>query len=152
MSDALVTVKRFTYPWEADLAREVLESEGIPAFVRDSITVTNLWVESIAMGGVRLQVEKDRLDEARQVLSVDHRIRLVEPEVVDEDAYVCPDCHSTHLFFIRKWRQFSALSWLIAGFPLIFPPKRFKCADCGGIWKKSEVAPVREDPPSSQTH
>jgi len=40
----LVTVKVFSYPWEAQLAKSRLEAEGMSAFIADEHTVTMNWL------------------------------------------------------------------------------------------------------------
>ena len=50
MDDQLVTIKSFSLPWEADLARATLEAQGIPAFVADAHTVSMNWLWSNAIG------------------------------------------------------------------------------------------------------
>ena len=69
MDDQLVTIRRFSQPWEADLARATLEANGIPAFVVDAHTVSMNWLLSNAIGGVRLQVPKSHMKAASEVLS-----------------------------------------------------------------------------------
>jgi hypothetical protein len=68
MSDRLVTIRRFSLPWQADLACATLEAKGIPAFVLDANTVAMNWLWSNAIGGVQLQVPESCVEEAIEAL------------------------------------------------------------------------------------
>ena len=63
---ALVEIARFLSPFEAGLAKSVLDAEGIPAILFDSnsaFTPGLAWVE------VRLMVHEDDLAEAQRLLA-----------------------------------------------------------------------------------
>jgi putative signal transducing protein len=58
---SLVTVQQYRDLTEAQLAMGVLESAGIPCYLRDENTVRMDWFYSNLLGGIRLQVrEEDR--------------------------------------------------------------------------------------------
>jgi len=69
MSKHLVTVERFATPFEANMAKNRLEAEGIPAFLADEQTVGNLWHMGGALGGVKLLVPDDYIQKAMDVLT-----------------------------------------------------------------------------------
>jgi hypothetical protein len=57
----VVTVQQYRDLTEAHLAMGVLESAGIPCYLRDENTVRTQWFWSNLIGGIRLQVrEEDR--------------------------------------------------------------------------------------------
>jgi hypothetical protein len=64
------TIVTFNRLDEAFLARSRLEGAGVKAFIPDEITASssgnNLW----GAGGVRLMVEDEDLDRAREVLGI----------------------------------------------------------------------------------
>lgn len=62
----LVEAGRFTWTYEAELARSYLESHGIHAVVFD--TQSSLYSDG-ALVGVRVMVLDDDYDEARRVLA-----------------------------------------------------------------------------------
>jgi hypothetical protein len=64
----LVTVASFLDAAEAELARERLALEGIPAFVIGAQTAGVMPFLTAPTGGVRLQVAPGDLDRAREVL------------------------------------------------------------------------------------
>lgn len=66
--DDLVTVDRFLFLAEAELARARLEAAGIDAVLADENVVRLSWGDAQAHGGVRLQVRRRDAEEAREVL------------------------------------------------------------------------------------
>jgi hypothetical protein len=69
MSDRLVTVATFHEPVAAALARNFLESEGIPAVLFDEDTIATGWMLSGAIGGIKLQVAPIHLERAEMLLA-----------------------------------------------------------------------------------
>ena len=51
------------------MARSVLESAGIPCFLRDENTVRNDWLLSNLMGGMRLMVNANDREAAEAILA-----------------------------------------------------------------------------------
>lgn len=64
----LITVATFDTVGEAQLAKNVLATAGIPAALADEQTVGMLWHLSNAIGGVKVQVLEERAEEAVKVL------------------------------------------------------------------------------------
>jgi hypothetical protein len=69
MSDRLTTVATFHEPVAAALARNFLESEGIPAVLFDETTIATDWMLAGAIGGIKLQVAPIHLERAELLLS-----------------------------------------------------------------------------------
>lgn len=137
MSDSLVTVASFTYPWEADLARSKLEAADIPAFVTDAETVSLNWFLSNALGGVRVRVPKEYEDKALAVLNAEvHAVEWVAPG--KQAAHPCPQCGANEStpFRGRWWLPF--VSWLVGDLPLLSRERKRKCHACGYVWKIEE--------------
>jgi Cdc6-like AAA superfamily ATPase len=63
-----VTVLTFTYPYEAEIIRGRLESEGIECFMQDELTVQVNPFYSNAIGGIKLQVRESDLERAIKIL------------------------------------------------------------------------------------
>ena len=131
----LVTVATYMFPWEAYIARGRLEAEGVAAFVADDNTVQMNWGYAWAIGGVRVQVPREQLGEAKLVL---HNLAAgaYADTSVDEDGdrQCCPRCSSTK-FDTRRSTPILVLM-LVALFsmlPLPFP-KRRHCRNCGYDW------------------
>ena len=68
MPDDLVTVATFTSLAESNIARNLLDEEGIPAFLADETTVAMAWHLTTAVGGVKLQVPNSQKEEAISAL------------------------------------------------------------------------------------
>ncbi len=60
----MTTIATFTVPEEAHLFRTFLESRGIEGFVFDENMVQLFWHYSNAIGGVRVAVDDDDVEEA----------------------------------------------------------------------------------------
>ena len=138
MGERLVTIRTYSYPWEADHARAILEVEGVPAFVADNQLLRMNWLLSNAVGGVKLQVVESHAIEALEILSQieEHRPQVEEDE---EDKVICPNCGSSTTVVVRLGRRWSFLTWLLVGVPLIWPLKRQRCQDCGETWKPKKT-------------
>ena len=65
----LVIVGRYRDLPQGQMARSVLESAGIPCFLRDENTVRNDWLLSNLMGGMRLMVNANDRAAAEEILS-----------------------------------------------------------------------------------
>ena len=124
----LVTVGWYMHPFDAHIARGLLESEGIPAFLHSIHHASINWTITLALGGIRLQVPAGVADEAIEVLEADF-------EFFDaEEIMVCPACASVNIVK-------SEMSWRLALFavhllniPLPFRRYEMVCKDCSARW------------------
>ena len=66
--DDIVTLTRFGELPAAQLLCGRLESEGIECFIPDEIMAGQTWHLNRAIGGIRVQVRRSDLDQAKQVL------------------------------------------------------------------------------------
>lgn len=66
--DDLVTVMTFADVPEAELARERLQLEGVTAFVLSAQTTGVMPFLTASSGGVRVQVKRDDLAKAKEIL------------------------------------------------------------------------------------
>jgi hypothetical protein len=65
----LITVGQYRDLTDAQLARGILDSAGIPSFLRDENTVRMDWFYSNSIGGIRLQVREEDRSIAESLLS-----------------------------------------------------------------------------------
>jgi Putative prokaryotic signal transducing protein len=96
----LETIARFRDLPAAQLAQGMLEAAGIPAFLADEYFVGVNWQLSYAIGGVRLQVPYEHVEEARNILTVDSSAALSELQLSTAPASptdLCPSCGSTDI-------------------------------------------------------
>jgi hypothetical protein len=76
-------VATFHEPVAAALARNFLESEGIPAVLFDEDTIATNWMLSGAIGGIKLQVEPIHIERAEMLLT---QVQADKEEAEDDDA------------------------------------------------------------------
>lgn len=127
----LTTIATYTFPYEAQIARAKLDSEGIPAFVADEQTINMQWLYSNAMGGVRLQVPDVFVGQAIELINEDSS-EAVEKEQ-GNDVVPCSVCGGTDKEPYQKGKRRAFLVFLGLDFPL-FPVKNTeRCRACGHI-------------------
>jgi hypothetical protein len=113
MSDAparWVTVMTVMQPFEAQLARSKLESDGIDCFLPEEHSIAAHPAYAIALGGIRVQVRPEDLERAREsLLPAEEGQRWVR-----RDRSVCPRCGLVSLHvgeepLARAWRRLKRL-------------------------------------------
>jgi hypothetical protein len=137
--NSLITVATYSFPYEAEISRATLESNGIMAFVADAHTINMQWLYSNAMGGVRVQVQRKNFEAARLILNTDYS-SLVESEIENDEAendgaeYKCSKCHGITEPY-TKGKKTAFLVFFLLGFPLFFYQHGVKCKSCGHFTK-----------------
>jgi len=131
MTDKLVTIATFSTPFDANMAKSVLESAGIPVFVADEFTIGMNWLYSNALGGVKVQVPESVACEARGILALQS-----EQHSTDESSAIdtCPQCGSKNTEDFQ-YKRGSFFTWLLLGIPLLLPSEKKRCRNCGHSWK-----------------
>lgn len=133
MTENLVTIGRYSTPYEANMAKSHLESEGIPAFIADEYTVGMNWLYSNALGGVKVQVPESMAAEAQQILTAE----IQHSATCETNAETCIKCGSKNTEdFLDKRSAF--LTWALLGLPLFLPTEKKRCNDCGHRWPASK--------------
>ena len=132
MAEELVTVARFTHPTEAWLEKLRLDQAGVRSYVADENLISMNWLYSNAVGGVKLQVARDDLQEAAELLNRQPAVSqggTAEfcPEI---PATRCPMCRSAEIYWQELWRRAVFLCWLVVGFPLPILRRSWSCLDC----------------------
>lgn len=84
MADELVTLTSYRFASKADLARMLLEQEGIAAFVADANVVTADWFLGNAIGYVKLQVPRSQAERAAAILNDNPQLLDAESDEEDE--------------------------------------------------------------------
>jgi hypothetical protein len=119
----LVIVATFRDLPPALIAKNVLDTAGIRNFLIDATTIRIDWFLSNAIGGVKLGVERQDLDKAKEAL--DRGMESVElPE--DEEVLLphCPRCMSPT---VEEQKLNPARTNYTA----------WRCDDCGTLWEMS---------------
>lgn len=125
------TVDRFFHPTEAHIAAGKLKSEGIPVFLLGINHASVNWLISTALGGIRLQVPADFVDEARQLLTqIAGPIERGEPE--------CPECGGSDTTAMSNSRKIAFLAVHLFSIPVPWQSDRRHCQSCGADWRVSK--------------
>jgi hypothetical protein len=92
MKEKLVTVARFDDYMKADLARQLLEDEGIKAFVMGQ-NVANVYSGVPAAIDIELQTPESQAEEAREILAANEQEtrELGEDEDLGDEQELDPD-------------------------------------------------------------
>lgn len=129
----LTTVATYSFPYQAQIAKAKLDSEGIPAFIADEQTINMQWLYSNAMGGVRLQVPKVYAQQATELLAED--LSDVVEQQQGNDADTCAACGSTETEPYQTGRRWAFLVFIGLKFPLYPTQNTVRCKKCGHINK-----------------
>jgi hypothetical protein len=137
-SGEFVTVRRYRDLSEAIVAKSLLESAGIPAWIRDENVARLEWQYSNLLGGLRLQVRADQESAAEEILA------QPMPETIAFDAQEkfeqpkCPVCGSIDIAYEGASRKAALLSVSALAVPLPLGATSWTCHACGARWHDSE--------------
>ena len=145
----LAIVGRFSYLHEADLAKSLLESEGIEAWLLDENQIRHRWHLGGALGGVKVAVGPEFAGRALELLARDFSSELVDiPEqgLPAHPTEACPACGASTVHETSTQRAPGPLQWLISLSFLflgaLVPRRRFSvtraCANCSHEWTRRE--------------
>jgi hypothetical protein len=133
----MITIRTFINPIEANIIKGRLESAGIPVLLLDENTVNTYWLYANAIGGMRLQVKEEDVESALNILKEDRATMFLINDKVDSDqTEYCPTCYSSNIGLEKFSREAFGFSWLLMGFPLLIPDKKYHCFNCGNEWKQ----------------
>ncbi|MCU0432913.1 MAG: DUF2007 domain-containing protein [Bacteroidia bacterium] len=143
----LVTVGSFTYMYEAELLAAKLDSEGITAYIPDSMTINTNPFLAGGLGGIRVQISQDDVAKARELLTslqnkskpdpIKHRFVTHNGQRMRLNNGVCMECGAAGFYITIQpiWR--TLLSYLVI-FSVEMPyskPRRCWCSECNAEWK-----------------
>lgn len=140
---AIVHVTWFAH--EAHLAKSLLASEGIDAWVLDAGQVGVQWHVAGALGGIKVGVREEDAERARAVLAEDYSSSLagIEEETLPAaEEERCPRCGSSATISSQTTERPDRWSWASMSFffllGLLVPRKRRLvrngCTACGQFW------------------
>jgi hypothetical protein len=132
---SLVTIQHFRDIPEALLAKGKLESAGIESVLADGNLVRMDWLLSNAIGGIRLQVNKQDLESARAILDEPIPAEFGAEELGETFVQPrCPRCCSLDIGFEKIDRFWTYGLWLLLSFPIPIRKGNWKCYTCGIEW------------------
>jgi predicted RNA-binding Zn-ribbon protein involved in translation (DUF1610 family) len=126
----LATVATFIDPTDAHILRARLEAEDIPACVVNEHHVRLNWFQAMALGGARVQVAAENVEEARQVMAAIERGEFALPDE-PADVLACPRCGSHDIAADGRSRGVALWSLYLFALPLPFSLRRVRCRACG---------------------
>jgi len=166
-------VWRYTTVGEAGSARSALDAAGVDVAVLDENIIALNWLYSNAVGGVKLMVRREDLEEAFEILSSSSREAAADDEVTDAPAQesedqpaACLSCGGAAFARIPRLKIFAALALVAFGVGvainqpglavalvvsmlliIAFVPSH-RCTNCGERWNAPEPPEsVIEAPP-----
>ncbi len=119
MESEFTTIASFEFLADAQIVKAKLESEGIPAFLKDENILTVGFIRD-ATGGVKVQVKTKDRTEATIIYDA------IRPYALDDEGnpVICPNCKAT-----RSERYLSRKGLWHRLFPFL-EKKRYKCLNC----------------------
>lgn len=144
MAERLITIATCNELTEAHILKGRLEAEGILCFLGDEHIVGAQPFYAVAVGGIKLKVPENDVDEAKAILAsiqgghadfILDEIELAPPMQEHAQAQICPHCGSDNIAEEKYNKTVFSLSYLFLGFPLPFLNRRYKCYNCGHQWK-----------------
>ncbi|MCF8719267.1 putative signal transducing protein [Nitrospina gracilis] len=133
----LVTIARYSMPYEAHLAKARLEAEGIPVFIADEHLLSINWLYTPAVGGIKVQVPEDWVDAAKDILTTDHQDEIAEIDT--EPPITCPRCGGQDATMVLGDPLMLILTFVLLGAPLFFLRQTMKCHTCGHLFKREKT-------------
>jgi DNA-directed RNA polymerase subunit RPC12/RpoP len=130
MQETFITIARYPYSTEAQIAKGRLEADGIQVFLRDNLTIDTDPLVSQAIGGVKLKVLAKDEEKAREIL------QSIKAYALDDkgNPIICPNCKGEHIEMYTSITNFKSLMSFIVGFisgTLPFSTRyQYKCEDC----------------------
>lgn len=123
-----VIIASYSYPYQAQIAKARLVSVGIPVYIENEHTVNMYWLYSHAMGGVRVAVPDDRVEDAKYLIEKDFSQDI--DEEFDQPALKCPHCQSYAVEPYTEGKRPAFFLFAVIGFPLFKYKHGYKCNDC----------------------
>jgi len=132
MENEFTKIGSYQYSSEAVIIKGKLEAEGITVFMADNFTIDADPLMSNAIGGVKLFIKTEQLEEAKNILSAISRYSLDN----EGKAIHCPNCNGEHVSvgstINEKKSLFSFLfSFALFGALPLYTKYKYRCDDCG---------------------
>ncbi len=122
-----IPVKTFDSYITANIWLGKLQDAGINCYLKDEYTVTIDPILTNAIGGIKLCVDVEQLEECREL--------VFAFEQQDKQKQQCPNCSSLNVSYINKpgpknW--FTAIAmWAFASYAVSAAKHVYHCFDCG---------------------
>jgi len=132
-----VMLRRYRDLPEAAIVKTILDAERIDCVLSDENLVRMDWFWSNLLGGVKLWVRKQDVDQAQDLID-QNPIGKFEVEGVGEFAQPqCPRCQSIDISF-RELNKRVAFITACLGLPIPLRRRGWKCHSCGYSWQHAD--------------
>ena len=128
----LVVLSRTHTAIEAYCLKGRLESEHIPVFLFDTNHIQIYWSLGLALGGIRIVIPEEYLDDALHIMELYHSNQLS----LETDAVCCEKCGCCDVITSEFWNRLGFI--LFAGLGLIFFFQKdavYHCSSCKHKWR-----------------
>jgi len=122
-----IPVKTFDSYITANIWLGKLQDAGINCYLKDEYTVTIDPLLTNAVGGIKLCVDAEQIEECRElVFAFEHQ---------DKQSQRCPFCNSLNVTYLNKpgpTNWFTAIAmWAFGSYPVSAAKHVYHCFDCG---------------------
>lgn len=129
----IITFQTFDNPISANIIKARLEENGIPCFLSDENMVTLQPIFNLALGGIRLNIFEEDLEEAQLIVNEKEDLQPVDED--SESTFICPKCKSTDVKYgAATNKKFGVLTLIVSFLLFVYPfkiKKVYHCFDCG---------------------
>lgn len=132
-----VTIATYDDYLTANFEKQKLDEQGINCYLADENTVTAKWILKNALGGIKLRVPEQQVEEALKVLSTRTEEITVDFKLGKKpNDITCPACGSNNTGTEKYSKSIAGWTWLLLGFPVTATPiKQHRCFYCGHKWE-----------------
>jgi hypothetical protein len=145
----LITIATFTNPLEAHIVRGRLQAEGIETYVAHEHHIWANWFLSTALGGVKLQVRPEDIQQAGEILrqerAGDFETLVAETgKEIAEPRPDCPVCRSEDITPVTRSGRIALFIVWLSSLPLPYSSVTMACRSCGHTWinREEQTYPV----------
>ena len=134
-----VILRRYRDLPEAVVVKSMLDSDGIECCLTDENLIRMDWFWSGLLGGVKLWVRQQDIDEARSVLDQSPPEGFNVEGVGEFQQPHCPKCKSVDISFKELNKPVAFVSAYL-GLPIPLKRRGWKCHSCGNSWRQFDEA------------
>lgn len=132
-----VILRRYRDLPEAVVVKSILDFEGLECFLSDENLIRMDWFWSGMLGGVKLWVRKQDVDQAQNLIDQSPPEGFNVEGVGEFQQPHCPKCHSVDISFDGLNKRVAFISAYL-GLPIPLKRRGWKCHSCGHAWRQSD--------------
>ena len=128
---------------EALLAKALLESAGVEAYLVDDNLVRLDWFWSNLLGNIKLKVRPEDEQAANEILSQPIPEKLEVEGIGEYDQPRCPRCQSLDVVY-GELNKLVSYGSAYLGVPIPVHTRNWSCHACGNEWAEDGVGPTHD--------